>query len=390
MLNRRRLLMASGSAATLSLAWPKGALAQGRDPRFVLLVLRGGLDGLALVPAPGDRAYTAARGALADPLPDDRDGMLELDGFFALHGACRELHKAYGRGELAVVHAVAPPYAGRSHFAGQDVLEAGYPQPSANSEGWLYRALTVRPPASPGEQAVSLSGSIPLVLRGARPVSSWSPDRLPEPAEDTMARVLALYAEDAELGPRLDSIMATEDMLGAAAAMNGRGNALRVSVDAAVDFLTHPEGPRVAVLEAGGWDTHANQQGQLANRLANLDAMLARLQTGLGSVWAETVVVVATEFGRTVAMNGTRGTDHGVGGAALVLGGAVNGGQVIADWPGLEQRALFEGRDLRPTTDLRRVFATVLSDHLGLSEADLVERVFPEVVLPQMSGLLKS
>lgn len=399
MISRRSLLGSAAAGAALTLAWPGASLRAGAadpagaaaDPRLVLLILRGGLDGLAAVPAYGDPGYRRARGGLAEAAPGDADGVLDLDGFFGLHRRLTGLHSLYAQGELAVLHAIAPPYRGRSHFDGQDVLEAGIPDPAGASDGWLYRALPLLPGAKPAAQrAMALGGAVPLVLSGDHPVASWAPDALPEPDEDTLRRVLALYAEDPLLGPSVDALMETEAMLEGLPRGRTRGDPLAGFVRAAADFLTHPEGPRIAVLESGGWDTHANQAGQLGRRLAGLDGALVELKSGLGAVWQETVLLVVTEFGRTVAMNGTRGSDHGVGGIALAAGGAVAGGRVLADWPGLAPDRLFEGRDLAPTTDTRSLFKTALVRHLGIDALAVDERVFTDRRLSMLEGLIRS
>jgi uncharacterized protein (DUF1501 family) len=381
----------------MSLAWPAHSLPSNTgDPRLVLVVLRGGLDGLGEVPAHGDPDYRRARGGLADPIPGAEDGILNLDGFFGLHGRLEHMHELFSRGDLAVVHAVAPPYHERSHFDGQDVLETGFADPSSSADGWLFRALALLPGRrDPAQHAMAVGGPVPLVLRGAIPVSSWAPDRLPQPDGDTVRRLRALYAEDPLLGPRLEAGLATGQMLGVDADGNGfpprgRGSGLGVSVKAAAGFLTHADGPRIAVLEEGGWDTHANQQGQLSNRLGGLDEALRNLEAELGAAWSQTVVMIVTEFGRTVAMNGTRGSDHGVGGVAFAAGGAVAGGRVLGDWPGLGRRDLYQGRDLMPTTDVRALFRSVLVSHLGLDEKAVDERVFPDARLPSFGGLLRS
>ncbi len=385
MISRRTLL---GSAA-VSLIWPGASALAGptSDPRFVLLILRGGLDGLAAVPAYGDRAYQRARGGLAGPEPGAVGGGLDLDGYFALHPSLVGLHALYRQQQMAVVHAVAPPYSARSHFDGQDVLEAGVREPTATSSGWLYRSLSLLPGATdPTRTALALGGSVPLVLRGSQPVGAWAPDALPAPDEDTLARVLRLYAADPLLGPSLEKGMATAEMA-AVSQRVGRGD-LTDLARAAAGFLTHPEGPRIAVLEAGGWDTHANQQAQLNNRLSNFDRAIAELHDGLGDYWRQTVVLVVTEFGRTVAMNGTNGTDHGVGGVAFALGGAIAGGRIYGDWPGLAN--LHEGRDLRPTTDLRSVFRSVLTAHLGVDGNAVDALVFPDDRVPAIEGLIRA
>ena len=397
MISRRRFIRGSAAGAAMTLAWPAHSLpSSSSDPRLILMVLRGGLDGLGAVPAYGDPDYRRARGGLADPVPGNGNsgGILDLDGFFGLHGRLEHMHRLFTRGDLAIVHAVAPPYLERSHFDGQDVLETGISDPSASTDGWLFRALSLLPGGlDPAQHAMAVGGPVPLVLRGAIPVSSWAPDRLPPPDDDTVRRLLALYAEDPLLGPRLEAGLATGQMLGAGIDRNGfgsRGNGLAVTVKATARFLSHVDGPRIAVLEEGGWDTHANQQGQLSNRLAGLDTALQSLESGLGAAWSQTVVLIVTEFGRTVAMNGTRGSDHGVGGVAFAAGGVVDGGRVLGEWPGLGRRDLYQGRDLMPTTDVRALFRAVLKSHLGLDEKGIDERVFPDSRLTGFDGLLRT
>jgi uncharacterized protein (DUF1501 family) len=379
-MNRRRLLR-YGSGLGLTLAGMSAPLvrADSRDPRFVLIILRGGMDGLAAVPAFGDGAYRRVRGELRLPEPDASGGTRDLDGFFGLHRSFANLHSMYRDGELAVVHAIAPPYRERSHFDGQDVLEAGVPDPSGSSTGWLYRALEVLPHANDALYAYALGSSVPLVLRGPEVVGSWAPDQLPAPDEGTMARLMALYDEDERLGPKLQAAFEGDEMAGEL--RSGRGaNQLGAIARAAAGFLSNPDGPRIAVLDSVGWDTHARQgagDGPLATRFAALDSVLGELRIAMGTHWRETVVAAVTEFGRTVAMNGTRGSDHGYGGAAFVLGGAVRGGRVIADWPGLGTGRLHEGRDLLATTDVRALFAGILTDHMGVESSAVADVVFP-------------
>lgn len=378
---RRRLLRAALSAgslaplATLSLA----ATTVPGGPRFVLVLLRGGLDGLYAVPAVGDPDFAEARGVLgryaSAPLP--------LDGLFALHPALAQLHTMYGRGELGVVHAVGLPYHERSHFDAQNLLESGGTRPFQIATGWLGRALA----AGPGK-GLALATTVPLVLRGPATVDTWSPSALPDPGADLVARLERLYASD----PALASALARAKSLHFDASMMAevndppaggrRGGGFVPLAQRCAEFLVQPNGPRAAVLELGGWDSHANEAaagGATANNLRQLDAGLAALRDGLvaGGIWRETVVVVATEFGREVAVNGTLGTDHGSGAAAFVLGGAVRGGRVLADWPGLAKKSRFEGRDLRTTTDLRAVLKGLLGDHLRVAARSLDNDVFP-------------
>jgi uncharacterized protein (DUF1501 family) len=363
---------------------PKLAFADAAtDSRFVLVILRGALDGLAAVPAYGEGSYAAKRGALAITAPQ-----LKLDGTFALNPSLTHLHERYRAQELIVFHAVASPYRERSHFDGQDLLENGTSTPKAVHDGWLNRALPLLPEAkqrATDRVALALAQNVPLVLRGDARVGSWAPSRLPETDSDTLQRIADLYSTDPYFASRLQAALAADELAGEGGEGMSAGrrdplNALAPVAAAAGKFLAAADGPRIAVLEASGWDTHANQgaeRGQLANRLRGLDQALESLRTALGAAWARSAVLVVTEFGRTVAVNGTGGTDHGTATCAFLAGGAVAGGRVITDWPGLTNGSLYEGRDLRPTTDLRSVLKGVLAAHLGATESGLEEKVFP-------------
>jgi uncharacterized protein (DUF1501 family) len=365
------------------------------DARLVLVILRGALDGLAAVPPLGDPDYAAARGALAFSAAET--AATPLDGFFHLHPALKQLHKFYQREELLVLHAVASPYRERSHFSGQDVLETGAPNAIALRDGWLNRALLELPQdASAQSRAIGLSSTVPLVLRGPAATTSWAPSQMPAAGADTLARIAMMYETDPPLAARLQEAQAADAMAGSQSNAVARGGAQQFSglAASAGRFLRAEDGPRVAVLEVSGWDTHANQgttAGPLANRLAQLDTGLASLASNLGSAWSSTAVVVVTEFGRTVAVNGSRGSDHGTATCALLLGGAVAGGRVLADWPGLSPADLFQGRDLRPTRDLRGLFKALLGESWPLSTAALDQRIFPASAgsLP-MAQLLRS
>ncbi|HEX5049534.1 MAG TPA: DUF1501 domain-containing protein [Gammaproteobacteria bacterium] len=393
MVTRRSLLAASAQCAALAAAAPRLVLADHPgDARLVFVILRGALDGLAAVPPYGEPRYAALRGELALASPTSTGGALKLDGMFALHPSFKNLHALYGSRELAVLHAVATPYRERSHFDGQAVLENGGTAAPALHDGWLNRSLGGLGNAR--EAAIAVADNVPLVLRGDRPVTSWAPSRLPDAPDDTLERIMDLYANDALLGARLRDALATKEMAGDAGGGARGDGQLGALVSATAKFLAAPDGPRIAVLEATGWDTHANQgaeQGQLAARLGGLDAGIGALKRDLGDAWKHTAVLVVTEFGRTVAVNGTRGTDHGTGTCAFLAGGAVKGGRVIADWPGLTERDLYQARDLKPTTDLRAVFKGVLRDHLGVAAVTLDEQVFPgSAAVRARDGLIRS
>ena len=397
----RRSLLARATCVAAAATLPRLVLADHPgDARLVFVILRGALDGLAAAPPYGEPRYAALRGELALASPTSSGGALKLDGLFALHPSLKNLHALYGAGELAVLHAVATPYRERSHFDGQAVLENGGTTAPALHDGWLNRSLGGL--ANTREVAIAVADNVPLVLRGERPVTSWAPSRLPDAPDDTLERIMDLYAHDSVLSSRLRDALATKEMAGDAggggqdgergAGLRGDGQ-LGALIGATARFLAAPDGPRIAVLEATGWDTHANQgaeQGQLAARLGGLDAGVAALKRDLGDVWRHTAVLVVTEFGRTVAVNGTRGTDHGTGTCAFLAGGAVQGGRVIADWPGLAERDLYQARDLKPTVDLRAVFKSVLRDHLGVSPAALDTQVFPaSAAVAARDGLIR-
>jgi uncharacterized protein (DUF1501 family) len=384
-------MLALGAAAS---ALPRFAVADAdTDARFVLVILRGALDGLAAVPAYGDSSYAAQRGQLAINALDHK-----LDGMFALNPAFDNLYARYQAKELVVLHAVASPYRERSHFDGQDLLENGTNNPLGKRDGWLNRVLPALPyHTRKSEQvAVALSQNVPLVLRGDERVGSWAPSQLPAADSDTLDRIADLYSTDPVLSNRLQTALSANDVAGAGGMMGGTRDPLgqlNAIASAAGRLLAPADGSRIAVIELTGWDTHANQgsgDGQLFNRLQALDRGLDALRTSLGAAWSRTAIMVVTEFGRTVAVNGTRGTDHGTATCSLLLGGAVAGGRVIADWPGLSKSDLYQGRDLKPTTDLRGVFKGVLISHLQAKEKDLDQRVFPESGgVKAVSGLIR-
>jgi uncharacterized protein (DUF1501 family) len=383
--SRRSLLLGGASFA----AWaylPKFArAADGRDPRLVVVILRGALDGLATVAPIGDPDYVGLHGSIALAASGPKAASM-LDSFFGLHPAMPEFSRMYRNNKAAVVHAVASPYRERSHFDGQDVLESGFAGPGRVQSGWLNRALEALPKGERVMSALAIGPTTPLVLRGAAPTVAWAPVALPQAADDTAMRLVDLYAQrDPALasaltqGLQLDKAAQGDDMK-PKPGTNGAG-AMRLVARGAAKLMAADDGPRIAALAFDGWDTHANEGGavgRLAQLLSGLDGALAEFESGLSSRWRDTVVVVATEFGRTARINGTAGTDHGTGTIALLAGGAVQGGRVISDWPGLKPADLYEGRDLAPTTDLRAVIKGVLHDHLGLAERVLAETVFPD------------
>ena len=380
-LTRRSLLL---GAATFS-AWaylPKFARARdARDPRLVVVILRGALDGLATVAPIGDPDYTGLHGSLALTL-DGPHAATALDSFFALHPSMPEFARMYKDKKAAVVHAVATPYRERSHFDGQDVLESGFGGPGRIQSGWLNRALDGLPRGERVMSGLGVGPTTPLVLRGSAPTVGWSPATLPQAADDTAARLLDLYKHrDQALATALAQGLQSEKIASRDDPKRAAGvPAMRIAAKGAARLMAADDGPRIAALAFDGWDTHANEGGpvgRLAQLLSGLDGALAEFESGLGDKWRDTVVLVATEFGRTARINGTDGTDHGTGTIALLAGGAVNGGRVISDWPGLKIADLYENRDLKPTTDLRAVLKGVLRDHLRVDPHALDDTVFP-------------
>jgi uncharacterized protein (DUF1501 family) len=388
---RRRFLAGVGAFA-LGAALPEVMFAKtGGSSRLVVIILRGALDGLAAVPPYADPDYAGLHRELAIAAPGAADGALALDREFGLHPSFTFLHERFAAGELVVFQAVASPYRDRSHFDGQNVLENGLTKPIGTADGWLNRALLSLPRGTgrSSERAVAISQNVPLILRGEAAVISKSPQATPDVDEDLLMRLADLYSKDEWFSARLSEAVQTEKMAddaGSAAMANASLKAAapdRVGGVArmAAGLMRSEGGPEVAVIEASGWDTHANQggaKGALAGRLAGLDKALKTLADELGPLWPQTAVLVVTEFGRTAAVNGTRGTDHGTGGCAFLVGGAVRGGQVIADWPGLSRGNLLDGRDLKPTLDLRSVFKGVLDEHMHVDTNTLASRVFPD------------
>ncbi|WP_443025408.1 DUF1501 domain-containing protein [Sphingomonas sp. RB3P16] len=364
----RRTFLGAGALA-LALA-PRMAFAKAEtDKRFVFIIQRGAADGMGIVAPVGDPAFVGARGDLAA----DFATAGKLDGMFALHPTMTTLQGLYGRKQVLFAHAVASPYRDRSHFDGQNVLESGGLSAYQVKDGWLNRLLGVLPPTQ--AKAIAVSATVPLALRGPHDVSSYAPSNLPQASDDLMQRVAMLYQGDTQLHGLWSEAMSTRELTSDLAAGGGANAAATGAL--AARLLAPANGARIAMIETGGWDTHTQQRQRLGAQLKGLDAMIGALQAGLGPLWSDTMVLVATEFGRTVAVNGTGGTDHGTGSSAMLLGGAVRGGRVLADWPGLQQAALFEGRDLKPTLQLDAFIAGAVAGHFGVEPARAMAALFP-------------
>lgn len=414
-MTRRRLLGTLGISTALGLGanlFPGQAFASARtDKRLVVIILRGGMDGLAALAPYGDPAYRQTRGDLAI----DQDALLKIDPFFGLHPSLSPLASLYKKGEMIALPASATPYRNRSHFDAQNVLELGSDKPHALNSGWLNRlvgAINEREgntrsrnktenPASPsGELGLAFGSGLPLIMRGDHDVNAWSPSAMPDTSDDYMSLVQRIYGNDPLLSKNLNKALdlqaRSEDMTDNEQKMAKQNNPNKSFFNLASlagRWLGDPDGPRIATLELGGWDTHA-RQGTEGGRLANNLGILARGitsikqemiksadQSNYGSSWSKTVVVAMTEFGRTAHPNGNLGTDHGTAGTAFLFGGALKSdggkGRIIHNWPGLAKAQLYENRDLNPTTDLRAIMLGLLSDHYGLSQAVLTRDIYP-------------
>ena len=397
-LSRRALLTAGGALYAWAYLPAFARAADARDPRLVVMVLRGALDGLSAIAPVGDPDYAALHGDLALRL-DGPHPALPLDSFFALNPAMPNFARLYRARQALAIHACATNYRERSHFDGQDVLESGMPGPGQVESGWLNHALLALPKGERvGGRGLAVGATPPLVLRGGAPILGWTPSGLPAASDDLTARLMDLYAHrDPALAAALRAGL-DADRLASKQGMDGvkpGGDvalAMRRAAEGAARLINADDGPRVAALAFDGGDTHANEggaTGRLAQLLGGLDGAIAAFETELGSRWKDTAIVAITEFGRTVHINGTVGTDHGTGTVAFLAGGAVAGGRVIADWPGLKTADLYEARDLKPTTDLRAALKGLLADQFGLSPDVLARAVFPDsAAVKPMAGII--
>jgi uncharacterized protein (DUF1501 family) len=400
--SRRTLLKGLGAASGLCvwgapLRYAFAALPG--DRRLVVVILRGAVDGLAAVPPHGDKDYVSTRGTLALST-DGATPLHDLDGMFGLHPALANMKSLYDNKELIVFQNICSPYRDRSHFDGQNVLETGAVKPHAVSDGWLNRALMPMG-LGDGVHALAVAQTPPLLLTGPARATSWMPASLPTSDAAFLAQIKRLYGQDAALSSALDdalslqsaAMIASDDpsdkKMGPAAATN-----LTPLFAGAGRLLAANEGPRIAVLDVSGWDTHINEGagvGALARRLAALDAGIDALHTALGPAWNKTAIVMATEFGRTAHPNGNGGTDHGTGGASFLLGGAVAGGTVRTEWTGLSSGALKDGRDQPARTDLRALFKGLLGEHMDVPASALNGAVFPDSAsAPALTGLIRA
>lgn len=376
MLNRRTILK-SGAVGLGAFALPGLALAGSANAdtnkRFVFILQRGAADGLATLAPITDPRWTALRRDQGEAAMDGH----KVDANFRLHAAMTNVAALSDAGQALFVPAVATPYRDRSHFDAQNVIETGGAKAYQLKDGWLNRLVGLL-----GGRGLALAPTVPLALRGDVPVASFAPSNLPDASYDLMSRIGDLYAEDAQLGPLWAEAQMAREMAGdASAARNGAALG-----DLAARMLAGPDGAKVLMIESDGWDTHFAQPGRLNGQLGQIDALIGALQEGLGEEWSNTLVMVATEFGRTAALNGTNGTDHGTGALAMLLGGGVKGGRVAGDWPGLSR--LYQDRDVLPTTGLDALASTAIGQHFDLDPVRAGAILFPETGPLALNGTL--
>ena len=365
--------MCYGGLATFALPVVRFAQVPGHG-KMVFVLLRGGFDGLAALVPIGDPDYAAIRGGMAFGASD----LTAIGDGFGLAPGLAPWKTLWDEQELVALHAMAIPYRTRSHFAGQAILETGLDRPDGVSDGWLNRLLQIMD----GERSgIAVAAGMPRSLSGAHQVTSWSPAELGVVDDAYVERLSLLYRADPELHDRFEAALQMKEIAPEMDRMGGRGPRGQMApiMSAAAKFLREPGGPNVAALEFSGWDTHANQGlvgGQLDRLLGQLARGVLTFKEEMRDEWANTTVVIMTEFGRTARPNGTQGTDHGTAGAGWVIGPNVARSAVISDWPGLAERSLFESRDLRPTLDTRSVLKGVIAGVFDLT-AGQADRVFP-------------
>lgn len=368
-MSRRAMLAGACSLAAHPLMTTASFASAPTDMRLVVIILRGAMDGLDVVRPVADPHYAGYRPTLAG------DG-IDLDGYFAMHPRLGALRPMWQRGELAFAHAVSTPYRDkRSHFDGQDLLEAGIGMDGFARDGFMNRLVAALPGAEV-DLAFAVGGDPLPILGGAAPVNRWSPDvdvDLSPQAELLFRHIYApdpVFAAAADQALKLAAAIETRDVPKLADGEDQHP----VAAFAAQQLL---QDTRLAAFSLTGWDTHRGQGRSLPRSLRTLSRTLRTLHEGLGAVWGKTLVLAMTEFGRTVAENGTGGTDHGTAGALLMAGGALRGGRVMGDWPGLDEAALYQRRDLMPTDDVRRYAAWAMRQMFGVEAATLEQNIFP-------------
>ncbi|MEH2070818.1 MAG: DUF1501 domain-containing protein [Nostoc sp.] len=396
------IFSASAIAAISSNAWiARSATSNSNPKRLIVIFLRGAVDGLSVVVPYSETAYYQARPKIAIPQPGKEGGVLDLDGRFGLHPALAALMPFWQDKSLAFVHASGSSDPTRSHFDAQFYMESGIPGVKRSDDGWMNRLLGVLSGHTP-IQAVSVGPTTPAILSGRMPVANLalgnnSSTRLPLDRPQVRTAFDKLYSSNDALSQTYrEGKMARQALMNdldaeMKMANNGAPLPYGFARDAQRLAKLMVKDPRIELgfMALGGWDTHVNQgssQGQLAQDLQKLGDGLAVLVKGLGAVYPNTVIMVMSEFGRTVEENGNGGTDHGHGNVMWVLGG-VRGGKVYGKWPGLSTSQLYQQRDLAITTDFRDIISTVLERHLYIDDAKLAQ-VLPSYTPTQKVTLI--
>ncbi|MEO1028609.1 MAG: DUF1501 domain-containing protein, partial [Pseudomonadota bacterium] len=370
-LTRRTTLGLLGGLSLAGMTPP--AFAQGVEGRKLIFVfLRGAVDGLSAV-IPDDQALVPRR----PNIMPDFEARHDLGNGFRLHPSLEGLKRLYDQKEAAFIHAAAPPYETRSHFDAQDLFET---MGRTNArDGWLNRVVQLV-----GGQGVAIGHSLPLAMQGAGETFNWSPPVFDAAPDAVLDRLEVLYEGDPQFSEAL--VTARSGMMMASGMMNNSarrfGRNYVTPMQLTGQLMSQEGGPGIGMVSLGGWDSHANQIRDLENRFKGFDQSISVLKHTMGDHWRNTCVVLCSEFGRTVAENGTRGTDHGTGGVVMLLGGAVSGGQMYGDWPGVKSNDLFEDRDLAPANQITGILKGILRDQIGIDRADLNQKVFPDVHRP--------
>ncbi|MBW4537299.1 MAG: DUF1501 domain-containing protein [Pleurocapsa minor HA4230-MV1] len=404
-MRRRNFLTAAGLATGGMLlpigcnSWVAQQVNSKNRKRLVVVFLRGAVDGLNMVIPHQEAEYYEARPTIAIPYPQQPQGTLDLDGFFGLHPQLKELMPFWNRQQLAFVHASGSPVLERSHFQAQDYWENGTPGVKDTPDGWMNRLLAQLPQDRP-TQAVNVGVTTPYILKGQMAIASLKPglnSAVPIPSDNLAVRQAfsQLYSGSDPLSQAYQTGSKARDIVMSELAQEmieaSRG-AKRVNafVDDAVEVAKLMVGnaqTQLAFMQIGGWDTHVNQNPLLERLLPSLGEGLATLAHGLEPIFADTVIAVISEFGRTVRENGNKGTDHGYGNVIWLLGGAVRGGNVYGEWLGLGESAIEQNRDLPVTTDFREIFSAILHQHLSVP-SDRLNQVFPNFHLANKINFL--
>ncbi len=385
-LQRRRLIKAFGASlvlfntGTIAKVASEASKTSLTNKKIVWVVLRGAMDSINTLVPTFDRNLSSLRPTIHQKIKDE---LLMLDKGYGLHPSLKNFHQWYQNKQLLPIVAVGSGYDSRSHFDGQDYLESGLSEINHDS-GWLGRMANIS-----NKNAVALARSKPVTLRdkNGRNTSTWFPSSLKEADDDIYHSLMKMYQDDELLLSRLKKGMEINDMVSMGSSKKRKLGKFVNLAKSCAKLMVGETGLDCAMLEMGGWDTHNNQHFRLSRQLSELDNGLLALKNGLGEEWQNTVVMVATEFGRTAKENGTGGTDHGTASAMFLAGGAIKGGRVLGQWPGLAKEQLFEQRDLMPTTNSISWVKTVLAQHFGLSNAAL-RHVFPDNISYQESIII--